>query len=57
MIMDLLKVRLLITIADILNPEDYDKLDGLHEAVLNGEEDLEVSQQIADLYEKYRTKE
>ncbi len=56
MITDLLKVKHLITIADLLDPEDYDKLDVLHEAVLSEVENQEMSNKITELYEKYRTR-
>jgi len=56
MITDLIKVRHLITIADLLDPEDYDKLDGLHEEALSGTDNQETSDRITELYEKYRTR-
>lgn len=51
MISDLLKTRYLISIAECLDPEDFDKLDELHSKAT---EDGEVCEEIDKMYNKYR---
>lgn len=56
MLNDLLKVKHLISIAEVLDPEDYDRLSTLHIHALSEEEDKDVSNKITELYEKYRAR-
>ena len=51
MISDLLKIKYLISIAEYLDPEDFDKLDELHSKAT---EDGEVCEEIDKMYNKYR---